>query len=113
MIRMGKNSFSIWKKITANHIKAIDGITVKPNLLPSKAKDPKFPDNPYILNGEDYITVRYVPGSRVNDDIKGSYTYSVALSKKGLNQKTVQVIYFVSTKMEVAQKKWGRSCFFY
>ena len=34
---------------TAAHIKAIDGITANPNILPSKAENPTFPTNPYTI----------------------------------------------------------------
>ena len=94
-----------------NDIKAIDGITIKPNTLPSTVKDPNFPNNPYTLQGETGLTVSYVEGSRVNDDTKGSYTYSVALSKQGLDPKTVQIIYFFSTQKELAQRKWDSLAF--
>ena len=93
---------------TSAHIKPIDGITVNPNILPSAAGDPTFPSNPYTLQGESGITVRYVANSRVNNDGTGSYSYRVTLDKTNRTRKTVQVTY---NRSFFSQAKWNALTF--
>ena len=97
--------------VSADDIKAIDGITANTNILPSNAGNPTFPRNPYTLQGESGITVSLVAGSRVNNDATGSYSYEASLSKKNFNRKTVRVTYFFATQLQIAQRKWNALTF--
>ena len=43
---------------SADDIKAIDGITLNRNILPSAGGSPRFANNPYTINNESGITVQ-------------------------------------------------------